>query len=95
MDAEKPKIIKLLKLYALQQRFDNKISDGFICKGIWETRSVAYDEQGHRWFELVCVMPFSDHLSIGDKRKMYEDVIIEICEQIEIVRKPIINQTNK
>jgi hypothetical protein len=80
--------IKLMKLFALKEKYDYKFDADFICQGIWKTQSVFYKD-GHRAYELVCVAPFYETVKRGDTRKMYEDTIIATCDRIEIVRTPI------
>lgn len=86
-----PPIIKLLKLYAFGRKYKDEFNEHFICCGIWETRSVK-EEDGKRVYEFSCVAPFDFRVKTGDTRRMYEEVIIALCDEIEIVRKPIKEQ---
>lgn len=89
----KPPIVKLFKNYAIKQDLQPSFDESFICEGIWTTNSVEEKEDGHRVYGFVCTVPFSTRVKIGDTRKMYEEVVIALCERIEIQRYTLLNST--
>lgn len=84
-------VIKLFKKYAANPYYDNVFDDSIICCGIWETRAV-FIEKGKRIYEFICAIPFNDKVKRGDTRKMYEQVIVAICEKVEITRSAIVEK---
>lgn len=85
----KPKV-KLLTLWVLDWNYQsNQPSDNTISHGIWETIEVeVLENKTGRVYTLVCVSPNHPSLKVGDKRRMYESVIIELCHRVVIRHLP-------
>jgi hypothetical protein len=82
--------IKLLTWWMIDPAFESRSpSDDshIISHGIWEARSVFINEDS-RAYEFVCIMPHHDSIKIGDKRKMYEDVVLAMCHPVTLTHLP-------
>lgn len=99
MKKRKP-IVKLLKLFALQRAYETKgISDIHISHGVWTTLAVEekIDEKKRlkRIYTLQCVVSWHRDLKVGEERKMNEDGIIVLCDEMKLQRLKSMNVHRK
>jgi hypothetical protein len=84
-------LVKLFKLYALKESFADTYSDNVICMGIWQTNAV-FEVGESRVFELACVCPYNSKVQLDEKRKMDEQLMINLCDEITFTRTEITEQ---
>ncbi len=83
-----PVKVKLLTLWMIDKEYETKdVNKHSISHGVWETISV-FIKEGKRAYQLKCVWPAHKDLKTGETRKMYEDVLLELCHQVKIVDLP-------
>ncbi len=88
--------VKLLTWWMLDSKTEVGMtpSDGLISHGIWEARSV-YITDDKRVYEFVCVMPHHNDIKLGDRRKMYEEVILMLCHPVMITHLPKLDKRDE
>lgn len=99
MKKRKP-IVKLLKLFALQKNYEPKDpSDYKISNGVWTTLAVEekIDELKRlkRIYTLQCVVSWHKDLNVGETRRMNEDSIIVLCDEMKLQRLKSMNVHRK
>lgn len=82
--------IKLLTLWMLEERrrpFYSEPDSHVISHGVWETHGVEVTDRG-RLYTMVCRWPMHRNLKVGDKIKMLDWLLIEMCNEVKIVAQP-------
>ena len=89
-------IIKLLKLFSLHRDYETqKVCQHHVSNGVWETLSVEEKSDENKKFKriytLQCVISWHPNLKIGETRKMNEESIIVLCDEMKLQRLKSMN----
>ena len=84
-------LVKGFTMWVLDDEFSSAATmESCIDHGIWMVKGAHISEKcpSSRYFDMECILSFSDKVKIGDRRNVWEALLLSLCHPIEFVHLP-------